>query len=278
MISRRKLLVGAAGGAAVGAGAATAVGWHRVLRAVGISTGPDAHVVASGLDVIDATFDSAAMGGPVAWSRAVTVDRPEAVVLCLHGKGDDHRFAFDDIHLHDVAAAAAAPVAIVSVDGGEDSYWHRRATGIDPQAMLFDELVPLVTTTLGATLPMYLVGWSMGGYGALLAAETHPDLVAGVCATSPALFLHASDVVPGAFDGPDDYTAHDVYAGVDRLPDDGARVRIDCGSEDPFFTADRRFADLLVDATTAWTDASHDAGYWRSVASAQLRTILDWMG
>ena len=39
--------------------------------------------------------------------------------------------------------------------------------------MLLDEFIPMVESRVGPQ-PAAVLGWSMGGYGALLAAETAP--------------------------------------------------------------------------------------------------------
>lgn len=54
------------------------------------------------------------------------------VVLCLHGRNDDHQFAFDTIHVHDVVAALGHSLAVVAVDGGADNHWHPLRSGVDP--------------------------------------------------------------------------------------------------------------------------------------------------
>src|SRR5207248_2870938 len=71
---------------------------------------------------------------------------------------------------HDGTAEVGAPLVIAAVDGGHSSYWHRRADGSDALRMLLEEFVPLAEQGRSG-LPKALLGWSMGGYGALLAAE-----------------------------------------------------------------------------------------------------------
>ncbi len=76
----------------------------------------------------------------------------------------------------------------------------------------------------------------MGGYGALLAAETRPREFAAVCGVSPAVWTSYEEMMMGprdAFDGAADFAAHDVIAHADRLRH--TRVRIDCGTSDPFY-------------------------------------------
>ena len=151
--------------------------------------------------------------------------------------------------------SGAKPFALAAVDGGPDNYWHRRTTGDDPRRMLFDEFVPLLGRQGLRASRIGLLGWSMGGYGALLAAaELGPSRVAAVVASSPALWLDPADAAPGAFDGPDDFRSHDVFARTADL----ARVplRIDCGREDPFASATRE----LRSAPLAGTGRRYPAG------------------
>ena len=64
---------------------------------------------------------------------------------------------------------------LVAVRGG-DTYWHPRASGEDALAMLLDEFIPYCRRELrlGGAAGEAVMGWSMGGYGALLAAESRP--------------------------------------------------------------------------------------------------------
>jgi len=71
--------------------------------------------------------------------------------------------------------------------------------------------------------------------------------------------------VGDAFDSPADYTARDVYAGVDRL--DGLPVRVDCGKQDPFYEADKAFAEALPEQPQGgFGPGGHNNAYWRRVA------------
>ncbi|HEX3424927.1 MAG TPA: alpha/beta hydrolase-fold protein [Acidimicrobiales bacterium] len=106
------------------------------------------------------------------------------MVYCLNGYHADHHFAFDQIQLPDVIAMLKAPLGVAAVDGGADSYRHRRANGSDTLTMLLDEFLPFVEQRTKTTRRA-LGGWSMGGYGAPLVAETAPDRIFGVAAASP---------------------------------------------------------------------------------------------
>lgn len=281
MVTRRRVLVGVAGTVAVGAvgGVGTALGWQRVGERLGVVDPPDHDPPHSGVEVVRSSFRSGAMGADVGWARSRPPGAVEAVVLCLHGRGNDHRMAFDSIRMHDMVAEADAPLAVVSVDGGDNTYWHPRSDGADPRRMLVDELLPRVAESVGADLPVVALGWSMGGYGSLLLASTRPDLVRGVCAASPALFASFASSTAGSFDDDDDFRRHDVRRTVDRL--DGVDLRVDCGAQDVFVDEARRFAER-VEAVLGrapeggFGHGAHNHGYWRSLVPDQLRSIERW--
>jgi hypothetical protein len=104
--------------------------------------------------------------------------------------------------------------------------------------MLLREFVPLCTRRydLGRDRRRALIGWSMGGYGALLAAETEPHLFRAVACSGPAVWTSYAAMMLGprdAFDSAEDFAQHGVIAHADRLR--GLGVRIDCGRHDPFY-------------------------------------------
>ena len=81
-------------------------------------------------------------------------------------------------------------------------------------------------------------------------------------------------LICSAFDSAEDFARHDVLAGADAL--DAERVRVDCGTHDPFAPAARRLVERLgPGATGSFSRGYHDARYWRSVAPAQVRFIAE---
>jgi S-formylglutathione hydrolase FrmB len=194
------------------------------------------------------------------------------VVLMLHGRGGDHTSAVNDLgadrYLSAAVQAGTAPFALAAVDGGTDNYWHRRTSGDDPQRMLTAEFLPLLAKRGLRTSRYGVLGWSMGGYGALLhAAETGSGAVAAAGAMSPALWHEVSETAAGAYDGAEDFRAHQVFGRADALKD--VALRIDCGRDDPFAGAVR---DLRaeVDAAGGVQAGAHTAGYWRRMLPDQL--------
>ena len=278
MPTRRRVLVAAGGGGVLAAAAVLGVDGRdrtRLLHRLGLTHSPDASVARSTTPVARGTLRSRFMAGDVRWSMS-TPGVVRGVIVCLHGKGADHRMAFDSIRIPDFVAASGHPLAVAAVDGGADSYWHPRRDGTDALGMLLHEFVPLVDSRLGQ-VPRAVMGWSMGGYGALLAAEQAPTTFRAVAATSAALWRTPGATAPGAFDDADDYHRYDVYASTDRLR--GVAVRVDCGTGDPFYGADRAFvARLPAGYQSSFGAGFHEDSYWRSRAPAQIEFITAALG
>lgn len=279
-VSRRRFLIGTSAvavTAGAGIGALDLVDhseFQRGLRHFGLTSSPDSHVSSSGAIQHSGTLASRYMRSSVAW----TLSRPQGdqplagIIFCLHGRGADHRFAFDTIHVPDVAASVGLRVAVAAVDGGDHSYWHKRNDGTDALSMFLEEFVPMIRQTIGA-LPQALMGWSMGGYGALLAAERDHNSFVAVTPASPALWLAPGATAPGAFDSPSDFYANDILTGIEHLR--GMTVAVACGTSDPFYTSTRHLvAQMDYPHTALFGPGYHDAAYWRSAAPGQLRALL----
>ncbi len=203
-------------------------------------------------------------------------------MLVLHGRGGDHTSAVNDLgidrYLTSAVQAGSPPFALATVDGGQDNYWHARLTGDDPIFMLDQELLPLLAKRGLRTERYGVLGWSMGGFGALLFAardflqrEVPVDRTAvAVGALSPALWRHFGDAAPGAFDGAGDFGDNQVLGRRDDFKD--VAVRIDCGRDDPFAGAAK---DLRMELHAAGGEqaGAHTAGYWRRMLPDQLRFL-----
>jgi len=234
----------------------------------------------SGVTVRDYTLHSRYVEEPVdysiAWPPGTSDGDPLPVCFALPGRGGGPPMGFADHVAKLVERGESPPYAVVGVDGGV-SYWHARASGEDRLSMLLDEVIPLCTLRhqLGGGRGSAIIGWSMGGYGALLAAETHPRLFAGVCAVSPAVWTSYDAMMLGprdAFDSAADFAAHDVIAHADWLA--GVDLRVDCGRQDPFYGYVTHLeAALPKPPSGGYSRGDHDHGYWQRVAPAEAKFI-----
>lgn len=227
------------------------------------------------LKLEDGTFSSRFWPGQNVHWRLARPDhrgagsRPQRLVVALHGQGGDADAPFVGMHVE--SHVASTGLAVATVDGG-DFYWHARRSGIDTGRLVTEELLPLLADKGLATGRIGLIGWSMGGYGALLmATRLGPKRVAGVVAASAALWQSPGDAWSGAFDDPEDFARNDVFAARDRLR--GIPVRLDCGRDDPFIAANRAFARGLPQATVTFDEGGHTEEYWTPRAGAQMRWL-----
>jgi enterochelin esterase-like enzyme len=195
------------------------------------------------------------------------------VLVVLHGRGGDHSDAYRSLHLDEALAkvvrGGTRPFAIASVDGGDHEYWHPRR-GTDPAGMIIDEFLPLLADHGLAVERIGLLGWSMGGYGALyLATVLGRARCAVAIAESPAIWHHSYQRVEGAFDNAQDFDRHAIFGRQARLA--GIPLRIDCGASDGFapVTRDLR-ASISPRPAGGIEPGGHNSAYWRRLAPAQL--------
>ena len=208
---------------------------------------------------------------------------------CLPSRGQGPRWVLDrPVHLADFGAQALPDgsipdLALVAVDGS-DSYWHARASGEDRMKMLLEEFIPWFERRHdvgGSREARAVMGWSMGGYGALLAAERRPDMFGAVVASSPALWRSYDDVPGDPFDDARDFAENDVFMEIAALQH--TAVRVDCGKADVFCDAARDFATRCAEQTgrpvaSAFSAGCHDPDYWRRVAPTELAFLRGALG
>jgi pimeloyl-ACP methyl ester carboxylesterase len=257
VIGRRTLLAAGLGGLAAGLSGCSA----------------ESGAAAAGVVTETHSFTSAARGGRrTAWSivRPAQAADPLPIVVALHGLGQDHSI------LRSLGAAAALAAsghafAVVAPDGGT-SYWHPHR-GEDAGAMVTDELLPRLADLGLRAAPtdrIGLLGWSMGGYGALrLAARLGPSRVVAVAAVSPALWTDPASASRSGFDDAADYRRNSIMGRQHEL--DGIEVRVDCGFADPFANAVRVYRDGFTRRPSGgFSFGNHDRAYWRRVLPADL--------
>lgn len=285
MLTRRRALITATGGlAAVVAASGAAYGLVeadvlpgriRLDRALG-RCGEMPAAPSGTATVRQRRYRSRARRTEVGWSLV----RPEnrrlsglPVVVVLHGLGGDHASAVTDLALP--RYLGRAPFALLTVDGG-GTYWHRRANGDDPLRMITDELLPHLRRLGLRTGRIGLYGYSMGGYGALLAAERlGRGRVAAVAAASPAVFPSydaARGANPDAFDDAADFARNDVLRGLPDLRDIPAWVG--CGHSDVFAGVTETIRGRLPNTVGGLSEGCHDTAYWRR----ELPGILRFLG
>lgn len=288
MMARRAFVVGGASlaGVAAAAGVGATLVEERVLpgkvafdRAIGRCRSlPEAPATAGVVQT--RTFRSRRRGTDVTavivLPAGVASARGLPVAVALHGNGGTglsaaHGLRLDRYLTDAVRTRHTPPFTLVAVDGGASTYWHRRANGDDPIAMITDELLPLLARQGARTERFGVIGWSMGGYGALVLAETVGSRrVAAAVASSPAIFPsyeNAQRTNHQAFDGPEDFARNDVLANLGRMK--GVPAWVDCGTSDPFAPMVERLRARAHPAGVMGRGC-HDGAFWLRRMPPQL--------
>lgn len=278
-LSRRTLLVG---GALLAAGAVSVGGYElvhhddvsgkrRLDKAPGVTGQPG--------PAISGRFFSRARNTEVGW----TISYPPGhragdrlpLVLALHGYTGSHVHPIGpvspDLLLDSTHHAHPLPaMAVAAIDGGND-YWHAHP-GDDPMRMLLTEFLPMCRRRGLGLGKIGLTGVSMGGYGALLLAEEHPDLVAAVAVISPAVWTTYADsqnANPDAFTSAADFAEHDVITHAAALR--GIPVRVASGRDDPFHPYVEALASALPEGSKVrFPPGAHDQAFFGSQAVPSL--------
>jgi S-formylglutathione hydrolase FrmB len=207
--------------------------------------------------------------------RGGSAGRP--LLVFLHGRGAGNDSNANGAFFAALAALGARAPDVVLPSGGDHSYFHKRAGG-DWGRYVLDEVIPAAVRRLGADPRRVAIGGiSMGGFGAFDIARRRPRAFCAVGGHSAAMWLHAGDTAPGAFDSAADFRRNDVVGlarARGRRAWGRARLWLDGGTADPFRAADEALAAALRIRMRHWP-GGHDDGYWHAHYGRYLRFYAD---
>ncbi len=236
-----------------------------------------------GAEVVQLTIHSRDVGADlgvqvVVPAADVDATRGRPLLVFLHGHGgSDTTFTENEAFFRALAALGRRAPVVAFPDGGEDSYWHNRATG-RWGSYVTGEVIPAVVHRFGLDPRRVAIGGiSMGGFGAYDIALDHPGRFCAVGGHSPALWLEGGATAPGAFDDAEDFARNDVIGAVRADPGAFGATPVwnDYGTEDPFLIGDVAFDEALerggADLTAHEWRGGHEQSYWDRHWPAYLR-------
>lgn len=270
-LTRRRVLLGGVAIAGVAAAGAVSVGIdgvrHRIAGVRGIFDGDDPGCIPDAAvgQIVQHRRHSAARGREVDLVTIVPAGQGDGaglpVVVLLHGASarphDLGRFGYGQFVSH-VSAATNQPFVLAAADG--DRLRWEPHPGDNPQAMVADEMPKWLAQLGFDSTRRALLGWSMGGFGVLHLAQTHPGFARAAAVFSPA-------IEPGDA----------VMAHVQALGD--LPLGVWCGTEDPYLAATRDLvAHLPHPAKVAsFTSGGHTQHYWNCHTVEALTLLAGYL-
>ncbi len=233
-------------------------------------------------------YNSQALNRSVRFEMYIPNDRPQEApqklrtLFLLHGYTGDAGNWVPEWLMQKYGFAVVAP-------SGENGFWlDGLSTGRKYCTFVGTELVDYIRRTFGLAASAedtYIMGLSMGGFGALHTALTYPQNFGKAAAMSSALIVHQiSGMKPGEDNGVANYDYyHECFGDLDsvlesdsnpevlakRLKDSGARIPeifMSCGTEDFLLEPNREFhrylESIAVPHTYLESSGAHDMGFW----------------
>ena len=218
------------------------------------------------------------VGYTLAYPPGHNAGTPLPLGLYLHADGGDHASPLGGLPLATALAGRGLPaVALIAVDGG-NLYWHPHP-GDNPMAMLIEEVIPMCRRLGLGNRPGSIgaIGTSMGGYGAILLAEKHPETISAAAAISPAIwtsYAQARAANSGAFTDAREFAENNVLAGTGSLAQ--TPLRIASGADDPFHPGVIAITKRLPrSASVDISTGCHDAAFFAGQRHASIKYLGD---
>jgi putative tributyrin esterase len=207
---------------------------------------------------------------------------PPPLLYLLHGLSDDHtawhRYTAIGRYAEAAGLAVVMPAAGRSVYANEahgHRYWDFVSEELPAVVRSFFQVSEQPEDT-------FVAGLSMGGYGALKLALTHPDRFAAAASLSGGLDQrnlmqapHRAELMDRVFGGSVG-DEDDVFTLL-RNASDVPPLYLSCGTEDPLLPGTRRFAAEAtaagVDVTRDLRPGTHEWSLWDDV----IEDVIAWL-
>jgi putative tributyrin esterase len=248
----------------------------------------------------DVTFNSRALGRPMLYRVALPTTVPPhqelSVVYLLHGSAGDFR---DWTNFSDVTQYIKTAM-ILAMPQGDESYYVNAAGR--PGDRYEDYIVQDLISDLESKFPAArdrtnraIVGISMGGFGAIKIALSHPELFVFAGGLSSAIDVprrqfsfkriqqyQAHSIIFGPW-GSDSRRRNDPFVIAKSVnPAAVPYLYLSCGGQDAFLPANRDFVALLtaqhIEHEFRIDPGGHDWAYWNTQLPGIFERLLVHLG
>ena len=214
---------------------------------------------------------------------------PLPVLYLLHGLGGDHH-SWLSIKPGLPAMADELHMMIVCPNGGNRSWYLDSPvdSSFRYETYMIQELIPFIDSsymTISNRSGRAIAGLSMGGHGSLFLSMRHPELFGAVCSTSGSVDLlkktfswkYKEMILGDTTCCMQNWINHSVIQLAGHISAGQIAIRIDCGTEDDLYDANRRLHEkwnaMNIPHEYAEGPGRHDASYW----SRSIGPILDFV-
>ncbi|WP_316751114.1 alpha/beta hydrolase-fold protein [Pedobacter gandavensis] len=204
-------------------------------------------------------------------------------VYILHGySGYPKRTLTQDIPSL-LALSETLKMMFILPDGNYDSWYvDSESQNSKYETFIAKELVDFVQNQYKSDpSKTAIMGWSMGGHGALYIGSRHQDTfkaigsLCGVMDFSP--FGKEYGVPKTLGDNPKNWSKYTVMSQIEKLKTSSQKIFISCGTEDPLIAQNRNLHQqlLLLNIPHIYEErpGEHNAAYWSKAAITQLMEI-----
>jgi putative tributyrin esterase len=258
---------------------------------------PDRPRLVAGVALRDVTFHSAALGRDMRYRVLLPAEIPAGeslpVVYLLHGNGGDFR---DWSNYSDVSFFARKGLLLVMPEG-DSSYYVNSATR--PEDRYEDYIVSDLIADVESKFPANrfrsnraIVGVSMGGFGAIKLALSHPDLFSFVGGISPAIDVPSRSFsfkrisqwrefssIFGAWGSKTRHDRDPFVLARSANPQQIPYLYLSCGEQEGLMAANRKFAELLANRHFHYEfdpgPGSHDWNQWNRRLANIFQSMID---
>ncbi len=207
------------------------------------------------------------------------------VLYVLHGAGCNSSAWPDQTQIDEMAANYAM---ILVFPDGETSWYldHPQIPDLKYESYIIKELIPLIESTFPARSDKpgrAIMGASMGGHGAMILAEKHPDLFCSVSSFFGILAVTAEIEAIAPLLGPyqkdrNFLKANSAYELARNFSGQNIPILFDCGREDQTsaLTANREFHRQLKELGIPHIWNEREGGHTADFLNTQLKEHLDF--
>ncbi|MCL1065653.1 alpha/beta fold hydrolase [Shewanella olleyana] len=218
--------------------------------------------------------------GDISVYRQATQSSNVPIIILLHGVYGSHWVwsqlgGVEQVYQNLRQQGLSEFVLVMPSDGG-----HYEGSGYLPfqhadyESWIVEDVISAVINTQAMCSDksnIYISGLSMGGYGALRLGAKYPHVFSGISAHSS--ITHIEDFTNfvdsktlDSLKQTTDIYAGDVFTTLNQHKSTLAPLRLDCGKDDPLFTANYQLVKRLIKADIDHTfdifDGGHSWDYW----------------